>query len=63
MDEFSHEPLIPPPLLSGNDLMRLGYQPGPNFKSILEAVQSAQLEGALKTPADAESWVKDNFQK
>ena len=63
MDEFSHEPLIPPPLLSGNDLMRLGYQPGPSFKSILEAVQSAQLEGALKTPADAESWVKENFEK
>ena len=63
MDEFSHEPLIPPPLLSGNDLMRLGYQPGPNFKSILEAVQSAQLEGALKTPAEAESWVRENFEK
>ncbi len=63
MDEFSHEPLIPPPLLSGNDLMRLGYQPGPNFKSILEAVQSAQLEGALSTSADAEAWVKENFEK
>jgi poly(A) polymerase len=63
MSEFSHEPLIPPPLLSGNDLMRLGYKPGPNFKLILEAVQSAQLEGALKTSSDAESWVKENFEK
>lgn len=62
IDEFSHEPLIPPPLLTGNDLMRLGYQPGPQFKTILEAVQSAQLEGVLTTPSDAESWVKANFQ-
>ena len=61
IDEFSHEPLIPPPLLTGNDLMRLGYQPGPQFKTILEAVQSAQLEGVLTTPSDAESWVKANF--
>ena len=62
IEEFSHEPLIPPPLLTGNDLMRLGYQPGPQFKTILEAVQSAQLEGVLTTPSDAESWVKANFQ-
>lgn len=62
IDEFSHEPLIPPPLLTGNDLMRLGYQPGPDFKRILEAVQSAQLEGVLTTTTDAESWVKANFQ-
>jgi poly(A) polymerase len=62
IEEFSHEPLIPPPLLTGNDLMRLGFQPGPQFKTILEAVQSAQLEGVLTTPSDAESWVKANFQ-
>ena len=62
IEEFSHEPLIPPPLLTGNDLMRLGYQPGPQFKTILEAVQSAQLEGVLTTPSDAESWVRANFQ-
>jgi hypothetical protein len=49
-------------LLTGNDLMRLGYQPGPQFKTILEAVQSAQLEGVLTTPSDAESWVRANFQ-
>ena len=62
IEEFSHEPLIPPPLLTGNDLMRLGYQPGPQFKTILEAVQSAQLEGVLTTSSDAESWVRANFQ-
>ena len=62
IEEFSHEPLIPPPLLTGNDLMRLGYQPGPQFKTILEAVQSAQLEGVLTTPSDAESWARANFQ-
>jgi poly(A) polymerase len=61
LEEFSHEPLIPPPLLTGSDLMRLGYQPGPQFKTILEAVQSGQLEGTLTNPSDAEAWVKANF--
>jgi hypothetical protein len=41
--------------------MRLGYQPGPQFKTILEAVQSGQLEGTLTNPSDAEAWVKANF--
>ena len=61
MDEFSHEPLIPPPLLNGGDLMRLGYHAGPQFKTILEAVQSAQLEGVLKNSSEAALWVKENF--
>jgi poly(A) polymerase len=58
--EFSDEPLIPPPLLSGQDLIKLGHRPGPEFKTILEAVQSLQLEGALQTSEQARRWVIDN---
>ena len=59
-EEFSHEPLIPPPLVSGNDLIALGWKPGPHFKKILEAVQVRQLEGALSSREDALDWVAAN---
>jgi putative nucleotidyltransferase with HDIG domain len=45
--EFAAEPLIPPPLVSGRDLIRLGLSPGPKFKNILETIQTEQLEGRL----------------
>ncbi len=59
--EFANEPLIPPPLLTGHDLIALGWKPGPAFKDVLEAVQTAQLEGALTSPDDALAWVRDHF--
>jgi poly(A) polymerase len=35
-------------LVTGNDLITAGYEPGPRFKEILEAVEDAQLEGRLQ---------------
>ncbi|MFM8886029.1 MAG: CCA tRNA nucleotidyltransferase, partial [Chthoniobacterales bacterium] len=60
-DEFANEPLIPPPLVTGHDLMALGWKPGPHFGPILEAVQTAQLEGTLATTEEAINWVKTNY--
>jgi poly(A) polymerase len=45
--EFAAEPLIPPPLVTGKDLIKLGLQPGPRFKEILETIQTEQLEGRI----------------
>jgi poly(A) polymerase len=56
--EFSNAPLIPPPLITGRDLIANGYKPGPLFKKILEAVEAMQLEGTVTTPAEALAWVK-----
>jgi hypothetical protein len=53
--------LIPPPLLSGNDLIALGWTPGPKFKEVLDAVQTRQLEGALTTHDEALEWVKAEY--
>jgi putative nucleotidyltransferase with HDIG domain len=60
-EEFASEPLIPPPLITGRDLIALGLAPGPRFSDILEAVQSRQLEGALVSRAQAIDWVKKEF--
>jgi poly(A) polymerase len=51
--EFAAEPLIPPPLITGKDLIKLGLQPGPRFKEILETIQNEQLEGRVLEREDA----------
>jgi poly(A) polymerase len=58
-EEFSHEPLIPPPLITGHDLIRLGKKPGREFAGILQAVQTRQLEGMLSSREEALEWVKN----
>jgi tRNA nucleotidyltransferase (CCA-adding enzyme) len=47
----------PKPILMGRHLIELGMQPGPEFKSILEAAYDAQLEGDITDPADAMRWL------
>ncbi|MEO6828729.1 MAG: CCA tRNA nucleotidyltransferase [Acidobacteriaceae bacterium] len=53
----------PTPLITGNDLIALGYRPGPEFRRILTMVEDAQLEGALHTREDALALVETNFQQ
>jgi poly(A) polymerase len=47
--EFGDEQLRPPRLLTGRDLIDAGFQPGPLFGQVLEAVETAQLEGDVQT--------------
>lgn len=51
----------PTRLLSGEDLKRMGYSPGPVFKEILRAVEDAQLEGKIQTHQEAIGMVKERF--
>lgn len=57
--EFASEPLIPPPLVTGKDLIDMGLKPGPEFKEILNQVQTEQLEGNLTDRAAALTWVRE----
>lgn len=52
-EEFANEPIIPAPLITGHDLIERGMRPGPEFKRILEEVQTEQLEGKIKTRKEA----------
>ena len=45
--EFAAEPLIPPPLVTGRDLIAMSLRPGPLFSELLDAIQTEQLEGRL----------------
>jgi poly(A) polymerase len=60
-EEFANEPIIPPPLIRGDDLLALGLKPGPKFGEILEAVETRQLEGALTNRDEALAWVKQEY--
>ncbi len=57
--EFAAEPLIPPPLVTGRDLIKLGVKPGPRFKEILETVQNEQLEGRLLDREPALAYLRE----
>jgi len=46
------------PLLTGDDLIVMGYRPGPRFKEMLEAVLDGQLEGTLRTADDARAFLR-----
>jgi poly(A) polymerase len=60
-EEFANEPIIPPPLVRGDDLIALGLKPGPKFGEILEAVETQQLEGNLSTRDEALAWVEREY--
>jgi poly(A) polymerase len=57
------EAIQPKLLLTGRELIAAGYRPGPRFKSMLEAAEDAQLEGAVRTPEEALSFVRQRFGK
>ncbi len=45
--EFASEPVLPPPLVTGRDLIDRGLEPGPRFREILDQIQTEQLEGRI----------------
>jgi putative nucleotidyltransferase with HDIG domain len=57
-EEFANEPLIPRPLVRGDDLLTMGLKQGPRIGALLEAVQTAQLDGEIKTREEAIELVK-----
>jgi poly(A) polymerase len=59
--ETPAEEIRPPRLLTGDDLLTMGYKPGPLFSDILGAVEDAQLEGQLKSVEEARDYVQRSF--
>jgi poly(A) polymerase len=55
------EAIRPKPLITGQDLIDAGYEPGPRFKEILGAVEDAQLEGRITSREAAMQFVNREF--
>ena len=50
-------------LIDGNDLIQIGFAPGPEFSDILRVVEDLVLESRLKTKEEALEYVVKNFVK
>ena len=61
--EFSREDIRPKRLLTGGELLKMGYKEGPLIGRILRALEEAQLDGKLSTSEDAAQWVSKSFKK
>ena len=57
--QFAAEPLIPPQLITGKDLIELGLSPGPQFTEILNTIQTEQLEGRLTNKEEAIDYLRN----
>ncbi|MFG0326528.1 MAG: CCA tRNA nucleotidyltransferase [Phycisphaerales bacterium JB037] len=55
--------IAPEPLISGNDLIQSGFQPGPGFQRVLEAVYDAQLEDRIATREEALELARRSFEE
>jgi poly(A) polymerase len=57
----SEESVRPKPLITGRELIAVGYVPGPQFQQMLRAVEDAQLEGAIAGADEALALVRERF--
>ncbi|MBW4615915.1 MAG: CBS domain-containing protein [Desmonostoc vinosum HA7617-LM4] len=49
------------PLLNGNDLRRLGYQPGPQYRQILDDLLAATLDRVITDQLEAKEFLAQNY--
>jgi len=47
--------------LNGNDLRKLGYKPGPQYREILDRLLAAALDGVIQDKADAKAFLGEHY--
>ena len=62
-ESWSEDDIRPKPLISGEDLITLGFAPGPSFKKILTVVEDEQLQGRLADREAALQFVRERFAR
>ncbi len=60
-DALEPEQAHPPRLLTGHDLIEMGFEPGPRFGEILADIEDAQLEGTVGTREEAIEFVHRQY--
>lgn len=61
LNELKEEEIRPAPLVRGDDLIALGFTPGPIFADILRQVEDAQLGGELSSREEALEWIQRHY--
>lgn len=59
--ELGAEPVLPPPIVTGRDLLAAGYAPGPRLGEMLRWVRDLEIEGAVADVAEAVRRVRERF--
>ena len=59
--QVKNRPIIPGPILDGYELIKIGFTPGPIFGKIHKQMVDMQLEGKLKTKAEARKWLRNKL--
>jgi poly(A) polymerase len=62
LQTLAHEDLHPQRLLTGDDLISLGFARGKIIGEILRALEDEQLEGRITTREDARGFVENNWK-
>jgi len=60
-EALKQQPAIRPPLVTGNDLMQLGFKSGPALGALLAEIREKQLADELTTAAEARAWAKQRL--
>ena len=61
--ELFEQGVAPTPLITGDDRVAAGYEPGPEFKRVLYEVYDAQLEGRVADRAAALSLMRQWMER
>jgi poly(A) polymerase len=61
-EELKKTPAIRPPLLTGDDLIKLGMKPGPAMGAMLNEIREKQLADELKDKREAKAWVQKQIE-
>ena len=62
LEEYKNQPAAPP-LITGKDLIEMGYSPGPVFTEILGMIEDLQLEGLIRTRDEARHHIRLSFPR
>jgi poly(A) polymerase len=63
LEKLEEEDLYPVRLLTGHDLIKMGYAPGKTMGEILHSLEEAQLEGLISTCEQAENFVRERWSR
>lgn len=60
--KLGEKPALRPPLLTGDDLIKMGLSPGPELGSLLAEIRERQLQDELQTPDEARQWAGERIR-
>jgi poly(A) polymerase len=62
-EQLGHQPELRPPLVTGDDLIALGMQPGPAIGALLAEIREKQLQDELKNREEAMGWARERLSQ